>query len=131
MICFFLKKNLEIKWKLNSNDTTKKTPVIVTFLVQLQVWEFTVSRKRDTITDDFLWKFWSLQNIIFTSTEVAGWRFLISSNILNVSLSLSVINEFNHNLLSGASKSSCSRRFTVFGSGNFYRWSSENSKGQG
>ena len=129
MICFFLKKNIEIKWKLNSNDTTKKTPVIVTFLVQLQVWEFTVSR--GTITDDFLWNFWSLQNIIFTFTEVAGWQFLISSNILNVSLSLSVINEFNHNLLSGDSKSSCSRRFTVFGSGNFYRWSSENSKGQG
>ena len=50
-----------------SKDDIKK--VMVTFLVQLLAWPLTVSRKTDSITDAFLWNFWSLQNIIFAFVE--------------------------------------------------------------
>ena len=49
----FKQKSLDIKWKLNWNDTTKKTPVMETFLVQLQAWKFTTLGKRDSIGDVF------------------------------------------------------------------------------
>ena len=45
--------------------------------------------------------------------KTAGRLLLSSSNIMNVLLALSAINQFNHSLLSGTSGSSCSQRFTV------------------
>ena len=49
--------------------TQWKTPVMVTFLLQLQAWGVTVLRKRNSITDAFLWNLWSLQNIFLTFVE--------------------------------------------------------------
>ena len=48
--------------------------------------------------------------------KTAGRMPLIPSNILNVSLALSIINQFSHSLLSASARSrnKCSQQFTVF-----------------
>ena len=48
-----------------------KTPVIVSFLVQLQAWGFTVLRKRDPILDVFCEICQVLQNLNFAEDNVA------------------------------------------------------------
>ena len=50
--------------------------------------------KKDPITDAFLWKLWSFTEHHFQNT--AARLLLISCNIFNVSLVLSVINQFSH-----------------------------------
>ena len=53
-----------------------KTPVLVSFLVQLQAWWLTVLQKRDSVLDVFV-KFVKFNSLIFTARRLL----LISSNI--------------------------------------------------
>ena len=49
----------------------RKTPVIVSFLVQLQPWELTILRRTDSILDAFCEVCEVLQNLIFTEDSWA------------------------------------------------------------
>ena len=49
----------------------RKTPVIGSFLVQLQAWELTILRKRGSILDVFCETCEVLQNLIFIENSLA------------------------------------------------------------
>ena len=60
-------------------------------------------------------RIWEVYRKLFSYLQMTVGRMLLtSSNILNVSLSFSAINQFNYSLRPGTSRSSCSQRFTLF-----------------
>ena len=89
---------------IHTNIFTRKTPVMVSFLVRLQPWGLTTLLKSDSLLDVFV-KFAKFYRISFLR-KTAGRLVLISCNISDISLTLLAINQLSHNCLSRTSTKS-------------------------
>ena len=89
---------------IHTNIFTRKTPVMVSFLVWLQPWGLTTLLKSDSLLDVFV-KFAKFYRISFLQ-KTAGRLVPISSNISDISLTLLAINQLSHNCLSRTSTKS-------------------------
>ena len=76
----------------------RKMPVIVSFLVQLKAWGLTVLQKKGLHRRCFLWDLWSFTESHFYRRQL-GNCFPISSDILDISLTLLPINRLSHDWL--------------------------------
>ena len=100
----FSETKLKMEKYIHTNIFTRKTPVMVSFLVRLQPWGLTTLLKSDSLLDVFV-KFAKFYRISFLQ-KTAGRLVLISCNISDISLTLLAINQLSHNSLSRTSTKS-------------------------